>query len=336
MNQKNKPPTQSQDTIGDLLRMAGGPSEIAAQRRDRVHDAVYAQWQAHHRARRGRAIRGLAALAAAVVLAGFLFVVARPDRTPFPNPGPTAQVERFAGQVTWSMEGEDKARPLQSGTEIPSGSAISSAATGRASLRLATGASLRLDHNTRLLLRSPTQLRVVSGTVYVDAARENQAVRIQTDLADVRDIGTQFEVMVGEDAIRVRVREGGVLINNDALQTRAVAGEEVVLHASDKLEKRSIPRVGPLWQWVMAIAPVPRLNDLSVDGFLHWYSRESGRKIRYLDSDLDRELGGVVVLGPTDQFSIHDALETVMATSGLRYTQTEDELQIASLEGDQP
>ena len=96
------------------------------------------------------------------------------------------------------------------------------------------------------------------------------AARIDPQISDMsvvaaagvfRPAGTQFEVRVADGVTRVKVREGTVRLEGDSETARAAAGEALVVAADGRVSRRPIPPFGPEWDWVLASAPVPAIEE---------------------------------------------------------------------------
>ena len=149
------------DQIGALLRLAGPREAIPADRMCRVRTAVHAEWrqQARARSRRvtvGWSMTGLAA--AALILLGVRLVVRDDSAAPIARPE-LATIEVLTGAVGLLASSEptgaggDQPSGLSSskiGDRIRAGDSVDTTGGGQAGLRLAGGASVRVDRGTRV------------------------------------------------------------------------------------------------------------------------------------------------------------------------------------------
>lgn len=319
------------DRIGRLLRWAGPRPVAPSERAGRVRIAVRADWLETVAGRRRRhTIRWAGTVAAAAAATAFL--VASPPgwlrRAPEP-PAVGAPVGRAAvvQGLVWRLAapdstGADKAR-LQPDDQVAAGDTLESDAGGRMALRLAAGSSLRLDVDSRIRVLSERVFRLERGAVYLDSGLEagtSSPVEIVTPLGSVFDIGTQFEVRVLPQALRVRVREGAISLASGAERHETVAGTELSLSSAGAVARRSVPTGGPTWDWVLEIAPSFELEGASLDAFLRWVSRETGRDIHFSDGALEEAARGVVLHGSAAGLRPDQALEAVLPTCGLAHT----------------
>jgi ferric-dicitrate binding protein FerR (iron transport regulator) len=204
------------DPIGRLVRLVGPRPGVAAERERRVKAAVRAAWRGEVRRRsRRRALWAVGALAAAAALALTIGRAPRERLTPRPVP-PVATVATVAAAV--GVAG------LAAGDAVSRDATLDTGEDGSVALRLAGGAAVRLDARTRLVLRSPSALELAGGALYVDSGGAGGAVEIRTAFGVARDVGTRFEVRVGAASVRLRVREGEVLLEHGGTAHAAGAG----------------------------------------------------------------------------------------------------------------
>lgn len=267
------------DQIGLLLRLAGRREAVPKERQERVKLAIRELWydEVRRRSRRRRAYWAAGALAVAAALA----VSAGLDqwrRWTATAPaaaagGPVATVEMASGTAAVTA-----GQRLRRGDELATGDA------GRMALRLASGPSVRLDAATRLRLLSASALEVEVGTVYVDSGAEpsaaGPAIEIRTPFGVARDVGTQFEVQVAGESLRLRVRRGRVLLDRAGARHPAAAGVELVVDAGGGVTRRPVAVFGAEWAWVVRAAPAFDLEGRTLAEILAWTARETGWKVR--------------------------------------------------------
>ena len=237
-------------------------------------------------------------------------------------------------------------QPIHAGTVLDTRSVAGRGAVGRAAFRLAGGASVRLDADSRVRAASPTALILERGAVYVDAAR-GASIEVRTSLGVVRDIGTQFEVRLlpdgpsgaasnglpasaEQEALRIRVREGVVEHEKDGVVTRADAGEQLSVQGAGTVGRGLVLRYGPDWAWVLDTAPVPPLEGRTLAWFLDWKAREGGWTLRYEGPETARLAGEIILHGDAAGLDPTAAATMVFEGSGLRYRVTGGELHVAS------
>ncbi len=308
------------EPLSRLLHLAGprpaAPDRVVAEVKRVTYPAWRSKVRAVARTRRRRRAWMLAAAAALVVSAGFLLW--RLPSMPSPAAGVpvrVATVEVAAGAVTAGGAG------LVAGAEIGAGSEIETGPGGRSTLRLAGGASLRLDTGTVLRLESTTALTLERGAVYLDtgSAPPAAAFQVTTPYGVARDVGTQFEVRLLDDALRVQVREGRVEVDLGGRPHVAPAGTALRVDAGGGVHRQEIPAHGPAWSWILRASPPFELEGRTLGEFLEWVARETGWRPRFPDPDLEREVAGTVVHGSLAGVRPDQAPDLVLPSSGLRY-----------------
>jgi len=298
-----------------LLRIAGPRREVPPDRQARVRAAVLGHWQ-----RRVSTRRHLTWWWAAAALAAAATVVAvvAPRLT-----GRSASTSRVA--VVEVVLGDVVARegPARSSLSVGAGlgphAVVETAARGRLALRLPGGASLRVDGASRVRLAAADVVHLDRGAVYVDSEgqRAGGGVAVLSDLAEVRELGTQFEVRILEGGLRVRAREGVVLVHATGHDERITAGTEATLGADGSLSTRAIARYGPEWGWVLSAAPSFALEGRTAGELLRWVSRESGLELRWAEPQLAESAEGTVLHGDISGVRPDQAPSVVLPTCGL-------------------
>jgi ferric-dicitrate binding protein FerR (iron transport regulator) len=307
----------ARDALSSLLRLAAPRPAVPIERATRVEAMVREQWRQRVRARRQRRWMALAAAAALVAVLGASLW--RWPAAPDPVPGPPiARIERVVGVVELAGEAED-ARPVVEGEELGAGATLATGEDGRTALRLDKGVSLRLDRSTRVRLTEPGRIELVEGALYVDSPSGLGDLRVATDWGEVWEIGTQFEVRAARERLRVRVREGMVELRPGDAVYGAGSGVELSLEENGRLTRRAISPHDTDWDWVASIAPSFELDGRTLEEFLAWVSRETGREIRFADADLAANVLGVVLRGAVVDLSPDQALLAVLPTCGLEH-----------------
>jgi hypothetical protein len=332
-----------EEVVRRLLEMAGPRPPIPQEDLDAISAAARLAWRQELGKRGGvaveqsrRPLRALAlGLAAALALAVGLawWWGARNDRVP----PVVAWVEAVAGPVHLEAKANGSRsivrlistnEPVRLGAVLRSGG---DGAEGRVSLRLAGGATVRLDTGTRLRFASAGALELESGALYVDThmdphvnmgsgPRRLAAIEVRTPLGTVRDVGTRFAVRVvgpGKAALLVRVRDGEVLTEHRGRAWRTPAGRELILHRDGTVESRGVAIHGPDWGWVLQAAPGFDIEGRSLRDFLDWVSRETGWRIRFADPGLADSAARIVLHGGIGDLRPDRAPFAVLPGAGL-------------------
>jgi ferric-dicitrate binding protein FerR (iron transport regulator) len=314
------------ELVARLLRTGGSRREPPEDAYARVYAAASAALdQKVRRRRRRRGARTLALAASMVGAAGVAAWLAW--RAPANLQIATA--ERQLGTVALLAADQPRARPVGPGTVITMGSTIRTGPASGIALRLTGGQSLRIAAGSEVRCETSRRFELRRGAVYVDsqpvaAGLPRAAVEIVTSLAIASDVGTQFEVRLASGEVLLLVREGRVLLEHRAGQTRGQAGEQLRLTAAGAIRRGAIARDDGHWEWVQAMANAPEIDDQPLSSVLAWVSRETGRSIRYDTPDTERRAAAAILHGSIRGLEPMPALETVLATSALGYRIIDD------------
>ena len=306
-----------EEDVARLLRMAGPRPAVGSDRTERVRTAVHARWRAEVRARRhDRFVRWivLPATAAAVGIAAIGLARWLPVHAPGDGPKPLAILERVRGPFRLGDGGSAAVgAPFRPGVEISTGPG------GLAALKLSSGASLRLGSETTLRLVSATVLDLKRGAVYVDSGGVKEgAVTVRTPVGLIRDVGTQFEVLLREDSLRVTVREGVASLGRRNADLEIQAGTRLTAGPHGETSRTAVPPNSPDWDWVLEIAPPLHLEDQTLGVFLAWVSRETGWQVRFAGMEAGEDRASTVLHGSLEGVRPDEAPAAVLPTCGLK------------------
>jgi ferric-dicitrate binding protein FerR (iron transport regulator) len=338
MSDNFKPPIDDRDDVAALVRLAGKRPAVPVERGERVRAAARAQWQREVRRRsRTRYLWTAAGLAAAASLVLVITLLNPLGGTGVPS-GTEARglVEAVTGPV-WAREtgaGEaSQPRVLEVGGDILPGSELETAEEGRTAILLASGHSVRLDTSTQLLLLDSGSIALKRGAVYIASGVESTEVEsldVHTPLGVVHEVGTQFEVRLEGESVRVRLREGAVVVRHDDQADEVEIGSELSLEADGTVARREVSTHGPEWEWVAGITPMPDLEGLSARAFLDWVARERGWTLAFADETVARSAGAIVLRGTVERLTLEEALEAVLPTCRMTYRVRDGVLLIAA------
>lgn len=307
------------DVIDRLLRAAGARPAVPSERAARVRVAVHQAWRDAVPARPPS--RRLFWIAAPLAVGGvWAFLVAsgvwERIRPALPPPVPAAILERIEGSVSWP----DQTIPAI-GAGLLQGTALETGDDGRVALRLG-GASVRFDVGTRARLLPAAEVRLDRGAVYVDTGATHgsgTAVVIDTDLGPIRDLGTQFQVRVEKDAVRVSVREGIVSLEHRGRSHDASAGTQMTVGVDGEVARRPVPASGTEWDWIQEATPPFELEGRRLGEYLEWVGREAGLRIEPADATIVADRLAIVLHGSIAGLRPDETLEAVLPTCGLRH-----------------
>lgn len=305
-----RPPDNGED-VATLVRIAGPRPAVPPERSERVRQAARASWQHVVEQRsRGRRARVVFALATAASVALLITAGILRFRGGAPATDPLIRVESLHGTV-WV-----NARSLAAGEGVVSGSELTTGEAGLVAVRLASGHSVRLAGATVVRLVGPAALALDRGTVYVDSGeREGQeTLTLHTPVGDVEEIGTQFELQLDEESLRIRVREGSVLLHQEEQVHEVKLGTELVVDGQGKTTAREIPAHGPEWEWISGVTPMLDLEGRTARAFLDWVARERGLGLRFADDAVARAAAETVLGGTIEGLTLDEALAAVLPT----------------------
>ena len=328
-------PSDENDEVALLVQLAGTSGAIDPldeARLARVRTAVHRVWRDESIARRGRPVRTrrrwLTVAVPLVAAASGVIALAiwGPVRTPAPVPIVVAHIDQMTGQATGSPA------PFTAGGAVMSGSTVTTSA-GTLSMTLTSGVHLRLDAASTARVDSATDVVLERGAVYVDSAGAPPTqqpgaspISIHTPAGLVRDIGTQFEVRLAGAGIRIRVRDGQVLLTDrKGVDVRAGAAEELFSRpdrSDGSIDRRPIAATGSEWAWAERAAPPFSVEGKTLGAFLEWVSREGGWTVTFADSRFSAAARATVLHGRPDLLkglTPAEALDVVLPTCGLRH-----------------
>ncbi|HEX6571254.1 MAG TPA: FecR family protein [Steroidobacteraceae bacterium] len=299
--------------LAALLRTAGPRPQPPADVTAVVRAAVADEWRAAVASRRARRPLApwLAAAAVAAVAVG-VWLLAPGMLQPSTE---VAAVARLTGAVEYRRAGSHAWQALDATASVASGDEVRTLPTGRVSLRVPDGLELRLDVATTVAFEDDDAARLHRGRVYVDAGPGAGAFAIATALGDVRHLGTQYSVGLAGDTLDVAVREGSVTVDHDRKPVVARAGERITLQRDGRLLRSEVLRYGEQWQWAHAVAPTLAIDGRTLDEFLAWAARETGRQLVYTSPEAARVAEQTVLKGSVEGLSPEAAVAAVLTTT---------------------
>lgn len=287
----------NQDPIARLLRQAGRRPQPSAEALVRIREKVHAEWAAGVQRRQRNRWMAMAAALGVLALAAVLFVGMRGHEQPV-----VAQVE--TGN-----------RGVQQGERLdvaPGKGLVLHTEAGHATIRVAGGSSIQFE--------APEQLRLLSGSVYVDALIEADAVVprlvVLADRAAVEHIGTQFLVRKDDERVDVAVRSGSVELRTPKASATLARGETGRIDsAGQEIQKGTIPTSGEQWAWADALVPPLAIEGLSLLEALTRLSREAGYEMSFDSPEIERSARETVLHGPAMSLPPGRALQVLLATT---------------------
>lgn len=310
----DRAPTSNDDPAIELLRRVGPRPPVPTECEARVRRAVYDHWRRGVAARRRHLVAWIMAPLAAAALVLLVVRVTRLD--PVASQATVATVELTRGAPRCMSGGVPGDCAV--GTVLAAGDTV---VTGddRAALRMAGGGSLRLDRETELLLTAPGRVDLRRGAVYFDSAPTDAGLQVRTELAAIRDVGTQLEVRVADGGLKVRVREGRAEVRGGVGSFDVASGEELSIQRNGATRFSTIAATDNAWGWVLAVAPPFALEGSSAGAFLRWVARESGLHLRWASPELPAAVDTMVLHGEIASLTPAEAPKAVLPTCGLEY-----------------
>lgn len=313
------------------------------------HDAALMVWQRQQRRRRRRRAWGGIAVAAAVAL-GLVFAGSWLDRTsstPQVTIAESFAVTQVQGDVEVLVSGDDGQawQPASAFQPIAMGSRVRTGA-GAAVIRSSApeGPELRLDGGTELMLEGSSRATLMRGRVYVDTGEHGSPpgdgaaqprMLVSTALGDAVDLGTQFEVRVGEASLGVRVRAGRVEVRPqddlEGLPSDLVvdSGSGVEVFADGRVERSEIDVTDGTWDWSGRLAAPFELDGATLAAYLDWLRRETGWTVRFESAAARTEAETVQLTGSSTAGLLPaETVELVLPSAGYVAERTADGLAI--------
>ena len=326
------------DDVATLVRLAGKREAVPRERAERVRAAAQAQWQ-HEVRRRSRSRTlwtgvGLAA-AACLMLAVTMQVLSVGNGVP-QGPAAAILVESLVGPAWIRNTGDAgtlQSRAVEIGDEVPLESTLTTDDEGRAAILLASGHSVRLDGTTSIRLLDAGSIMLDEGAIYVDSGLENRSATpldVHTPLGLIREIGTQFEVRLEDDSVRVRLREGAVIVQHDNRAHEVRVGTELELDPDGSVTRRELAPYGPDWEWIVGVTPTLDLEGRTARDFLDWVARERGWTLAFADGAVARAAEEIELGGTVERLTLEQALDAVLPTCRMMYSVEDGVLVIAS------
>ena len=304
----------SEHDDGDLARLlaATGPrNQPSAETTAAVRAAVEAEWR-----------RSVAAVA--VWMARPLYL---------PAAGPIASLARVVGDVQLDA-GDGRWEALAAGSIVNPGAVIRTGRDGRAALRMTDGVELRLDVGTRVAFNDASDASLSQGAVYVDSGPDvgvpASNFQLETPVGSVRHLGTQYQARLMEQDLRVGIREGRVEVSGTRGTVLGSAGELLTVGAGGTSRSKLAPTAHE-WNWVGDVTPPFSIEGRSVDDFLSWAARETGRKIVYASAVVEQQARTVTLSGTVEGLAPEQAVTAVLSTTSLRPRIEDDQIRIEAI-----
>jgi len=306
------------DDVGHLIRDAGAREAVSAERFAAARARVAHHWRGvvdEQRKPRPAYSIWYVSTAAAVAVAALVLQLLPPSQVPVSHV-PAATVNRIIGDVK-----VNDARVVL-GTTITSGSTIDTGADGMLALDLTSGQSLRVGSNSLISATAGNHFSLLNGRVYVDSGPGSAGtpVFIETPFGTATDVGTQFQVLVDPESLKIGVREGLVELNRkDGAATTISLGTLLTVSAGQQAIVETITADDAIWEWTAAIAPNFETDGATLSDYLAWYTRQAGVELRWLDAKSKMYADQTTMDGSIDGLSLEDGLQAVHKIAPFEY-----------------
>ena len=339
MKSKNSASHDDEQSLANLLKLAGERAEIPLGVESRVHHRVQDEWRAsvappnaakvyrkvHKTWKRGTRWGAVLRMAVPMGIAAsaVLAVIFMSQPTPAPS-AVTATVSRAVGHGPAGQQ-------YPAGTQLHAGDTISTGPNEGLSLVLARSESLRIDSNTRLRVEAKDRFTLLGGRIYADSGQfvyRDGGLIIDTDFGSVTDVGTQFSVATDGVCLDVAVREGRVNIESSSDEYVALMGERLTLVQGEGAVVATIKAHDQYWDWVGELTPELDMTHKSLLEFLSWAARETGRKLDFETDQVRMSAMRTTVIAPISGLTPEEALRAVLQTTTVRYSIEADKIVI--------
>lgn len=315
---RTEQPDTDEEAIARLLQAAGPREQLPAEMKQRWEQQFRADLEPvldHRRTGRRRIIMGLCASLALVAVALGL-VLLPPADSPI-----DIRVSQVIGEIRLQSLGRDT-QELLPGEQVSTGSVIETGQDGHVAL-VYGGYDLRLNSHTRLALEVD-HIALVSGEIYAsdyESHSATRALRIDTPLGSIRDIGTQFTVAALPDRIVTTVRRGAVLIDTGHQEWRAEAipgvASRLTVDQQQRVHRDTTDPGGDEWRWIYRAGSDFSLEGKSAYEFLRWSVGESGLQLEFASEGARIRAHTIVLHGNIAGLDPEQAVAPVLASTDL-------------------
>jgi ferric-dicitrate binding protein FerR (iron transport regulator) len=239
-----------------------------------------------------------------------------------------ASVERVSGMAQ-SMDAKQQMHMLVADAPVREHDVITTATDARVAIKLGPGLAIRVDQNSQLQFSDAHHLTLRSGAVFIDSKPSQpnlpRLLIVTTPFGEVRHVGTQYESRLMPGALRIRVREGRVELESNSGNMRVQAGEQVVL-SKGNISRTTVRSTDREWSWTQQITPLYAIENHTLDEFLNWQARETGRELVYATAAAGQAARETILHGSIAGLTPEAALPVVLSTTQFKLTQADHEV----------
>ena len=317
------------DNVETLLRKAGKRSAPDVDLTEEIKSATRKAWQETVEKRRKLRVRrlGIASGIAASLLFGVIFSFQ--NWVQQPGYEYIAQFTNVSGDIR--INGE-----TSSALNISPGDTLTAGKNALMSVVMNNGITLLANENTELEMLSEERIFLVKGRIYFDSADSASSLVIDTRLGQVKDIGTQYELLSDGTDLKVSMREGETSLSlPDGKSIRATSkggsGDVVEVSSNGSVERSTIGINDTYWDWISDSHDDINLEGKSLYEVISLASRITGKKAVYITQNAKQVAKLTTMSGGTlNPDHIETALPLLMETTTLSIVLKSDTIEIAS------
>ncbi|MBL4681480.1 MAG: FecR domain-containing protein [Pseudomonadales bacterium] len=316
---------KNESQIAELLQKVGAradpPTELTSEIKANVklawQDEVAMQALKTNSLKRSSLKRKIGMTLFAIAASLFIAVGMNMSDSPLNQAETIATVTKSVNQVEYKIESGEWQNIGQ--TLIAASYKIRTGSNSYTSLRLQNGMDVRVGEDTEIEIVNLDTIFLSTGTLYVDSnstvSGSETDISIRTPFGQAVDIGTQFLVQVTPQQWRVQVRDGKVEMKDDNEVFLLESGYRLEISESDTVTKSPIESHDDSWQWIKNVSAPFQLEGATLDHYLEWISKESGKKIKYRSESAHEAASKTILHGSATNLASMDTLSNIISTT---------------------
>ncbi|MCB1583720.1 MAG: FecR family protein [Marinicella sp.] len=313
--------------IEHLLTKAGHRIKPEQSVRDEVYNEVHALWLKTHGQPfyRKHALKIAASFIAIFTLFGFVLI--NQGQQPVFN---IANQIVLQGQINISHDNKSWAL-LNDDETISPGDYIKTQKNNRLLVELNNGNQFRVDENTHLKIASNNEIQLMSGRIYIDSdsSTGHHKLTVNTPVAYVNHIGTQYSVSFVDDELSIGVRNGLVLVNGEQIpQSELKKGKLFSVKNDGAISYSDISPYDRSWDWTQKINRGFVIQNSALSEYLDWVSSETGYPIKWASDAVKIHANNIILAGSINGIMPFDSLAVILPTTSLNYSIVDDQIYI--------
>lgn len=318
--------------IEKILDKAGPRVKPEQSIRDEVYQEVHTMWLKTHQPPfyKAHAIKIAASLFLFISIFSFTFLYQ--GNQPVYNIAKSIEIQ---GQIQISQNNKDW-KNLHNDKTINPGDYLKTQRNNRLLVNLFNGNQFRVDENTHLKVESNSHLSLLSGRIYIDSDSTggHHKLTIDTPVAKVNHIGTQYSVAYIGNELNVGVRDGLVLVKGEHIaQSEIAKGRNLRLNTRGEAIYSNIESYDPVWQWTQKISDGYSIQDRTLADYLDWVSSETGYPIRWESDSARNKAANIKLSGSINGIRPADSLDVILPTTRFKYSLDDNQIYIHNENG---